>query len=158
MKKYLFQTLREYFSAIILTTLFCNILPSQYVVSMQSAIFYILGLVPVTFFNILLANLLTMLVIFIFGMLCEKLVSFFVVLNGVAFGVVISFYQSNLLKLFSLLFPHSFFETILIVSYCTLVKVFRSRFREYKRVPNKYWLLILCLWVLSAILESIFIK
>ncbi len=154
MKYQLFQTLREYFLAIVLTILFCKILPYQYVVSMQNSIFYLLGLVPITFLNILLANLASMLVILILGMYREEFVSFFVVLNGVAFGIVISFYQSNLINLFLLLFPHSILETTLIVLYCTLVKVLAVEYRENKKVARKYWLIVLCLWVFSAILES----
>ncbi len=157
MKYYIFQTVREYFLAIILSVLFLNILPLEFVYNIQNSLIWILGLVPLTVSHILFANLLSMLIILVLGLLREEITSFFVVLNGMAFGVIVSMYQ-NFSELLFLLFPHSLFETTLIIVYCALVKVLAVAYRQKDNQKiKKCWLIILCfcipLWVVAGVLE-----
>ena len=157
-----FQSIREYLLAIICAVLFSLIIPTDFVKVIQYSFVSILSLIPITTPILLLANFGSMILILILGLKYIESVSFFLVLNGFAFGIILSLYRSTLALFFSLLFPHFIFETILIIIYCSQVKVLSNAYTKKDQYQIKHsWKIILfvCLplWLISGVLEG-FIK
>ena len=158
-----FQSLREYILAIICAVLFSLIMPIDFVKAVQNSFISILSLIPITTPMLLLANLGTMVLILILGLIYIESVSFFLVLNGFAFGIILSLYKSTLALFFSLLFPHFIFETILIIIYCSQVKILSNAYTKKDTKQIKFsWQIILCvclpLWLLSGVLEGMSVR
>ena len=154
-----FQSVREYFLAIICAILFSMVMPLDLVKAVQNSFISILSLVPITTPILLLTNLGTMILISILGLKYIESVSFFLVLNGFAFGIVLVMYRSTLALFFSLLFPHFIFETILIIIYCSQVKTLSNAYTKKDTKQIKFsWQIILCvclpLLLISGILEG----
>ena len=159
MKNKYFQSIKEYFSAVVCAVLFSIVMPIDFVKETQNIFISILSLVPITTPMLLLANLGTMIFILILGLKYIESVSFFLVLNGFAFGIILSLYRSTLALFFSLLFPHFIFETILIIIYCSQVKLLSNAYTKKNQDQIKHsWQIILCvclpLLLISGILEG----
>ncbi|MGL4347544.1 MAG: hypothetical protein ACRCR9_05645, partial [Chitinophagaceae bacterium] len=127
----------------------------------QQALIFLLTRVPITIFSILLFNLLTMLFILFCGLYRKELVSFFVVLNGTALGIIFSLYQYDISKVLPLLLPHGVFETALLLIFCSELKILSDAYKKQDiTIIRRSWfvLLVVCmpLWLLSGILEGIF--
>lgn len=158
-----FQSIREYILAIICAILFSMVMPTDLVKEIQNIFVSMLSLVPITTPMLLLANSGTMILILILGLKYIESVSFFLVLNGFAFGIILSLYRSTLAWFFSLLFPHFLFETILIIIYCSQVKTLSNAYTKKDQKQIKYsWQIILfvCLplWLISSILEGMSVR
>lgn len=160
---YFIQTIKEYVLSILLFTISMFIIPQNSLILLQNGLIGMLTLFPITITNILLMNMMTMITIFICGMIHEKLVSMFVVFNGMALAIMISVYQNHLDELLQALFPHTVVETLLMLIFCTLIKLLSLALKsKNKNLVKKYTLLIimLCvpLWLLAGILEVIFFE
>lgn len=160
---YLIQTIKEYYLSIVFSFLLMLILPNSIASIIQQSLIHILTAFPISFQNILVANLLSMLAILCFGLTHYLFVSFFVSINGIALGIMMFIYKNNLPELFNLLFPHVILETLLIILFSSVVKLLSLAYREkqYAKIP-KYWCFIVfvCLpmWLLSSYLEIIFFE
>ncbi|MGL4676903.1 MAG: stage II sporulation protein M [Brevinema sp.] len=155
------QTLREYVFSIILSILLLVIIPAGSIDYIQQGFIFLLTRFPITSISILLVNLSTMLFILFCGLYHKEFVSFFVVLNGVALGVIFSLYQYDILTVLPFLFPHGLFETAMILIFCSEVKILSSAYKEHNNsMIRRSWciLIIVCvpLWLLAGILEGFF--
>ena len=156
--KYL-QSIREYIFAIICAILFSITIPTDSIQSIQNVFIYFLSLIPLTTPSLLLVNLGTMILILICGLKYIESVSFFIVLNGIAFGIILAMYKATILTFISLVFPHSIFETSLMIIYCSQVKFLSKAYKQKDHQQIKYsWQIIffVCipLWLFSGILEG----
>lgn len=152
------QTFKEYFLSVIFSTLFLLAIPQDSASILQQGLISLLTIVPMTMINILIMNLLTMILIIFCGIIKIQMISFFIVLNGTALGIMISIYKNMLNKFIEALFPHTIIETILILVFCSLVKFLSISYRNKKKSDiKKYWVLILSicipLWLLAGYLE-----
>lgn len=154
-----FQSLREYVLSVVLAFLFSFSMPEDVFQSIQGFLIMLLTLVPLTLENILWVNLGTMTLILISELKIPGISSFFLCFNGFALGVLAFMYRGDFFSFLSLIFPHSFFEILLMIVFCSQVKILSLAYRlSDTGLIIRSWkiLFLVCipLWLMAGFLEA----
>lgn len=127
---------------------------------LEQWVFSIFSSIPITFLSILIANVLSMVIIYQFGVKYPAFVSFFTVLNGAALGIIArKFVDTNTLSLlWDLLYPHALFETSAIIIFCGSVKQISisKKNQQNKNMVFGYtmlWFISIPLFMIALFLE-----
>lgn len=161
MNKEYILTLKEFFLSIVFAVLFSMVLPGSILTIIQNTFIKALTLIPINMISLIIVNTLNALLILLLGLWQRESVSFFVVLNGFALGIMSSLFDYQIDIIIPLLLPHALFETAFIIIYCTEIKRLSDAYRTNDTVKfkkSKRIILFLCipLLIFSALLEGVF--
>ena len=156
---YRLESLKEFFIAFLCAILFSFWMPRDSVLLVQGFFIKVLSNIPINMLSILMANILSMIIILLLGIWKKEWVSFFMSLNGFALGIISFLYIGQWAILFTLLFPHAFLETGMIVFYGAEVKHLSLAYQQKNREQIKKSLIFIIgvcvpLLLISALLES----